>query len=142
MIVLITFLVFLTGLVTGAIALWRMLPGRLKHHIDYKQRWEEAITLLGNQGQLTDEQIAKIRGEVQPREPQPDPPGGPIWPHHRYASTEPSPAVLKALHNMASWDRKDAEIARARRGLPPLDDLVGMASWDAKDVLEERTRWG
>lgn len=126
-------LIFLIGIVTGGALLWQWLPQRLKHHIDYKQRWENAVTLLGNQGQLTDEQITLIRGSAQPA-PVPES----AAPRH----SGPTAATLRTLHSMASWDRKDAEIARARHGQPPLDDLEGMASWDVKDVLEARTRFG
>jgi hypothetical protein len=43
---------------------------------------------------------------------------------------------------MESWDRKDLEIARARQGLPPVDDLRGMESWDKKAVLTARAKAG
>ena len=45
---------------------------------------------------------------------------------------------LKMLHSMATWDRAAIEIARAKKGLPPKDDLRGMASWDIKDVMKAR----
>lgn len=53
----------------------------------------------------------------------------------------PAPTV-KQLRRMASWDRKDLEIDRAIRGLPPVDDLEGMASWDIRDVLKARAKYG
>lgn len=130
-------IVFLIGIVTGAALLWQWLPQRLKHHIDYRQRWEDAVTLLGNQGQLTDEQITLIRGGAQPAA-QPEPARKP----DRGGEPAVTAATLRTLHGMASWDRKDAEIARARHGQPPLDDLEGMASWDVRDVLEARSRFG
>jgi hypothetical protein len=124
---------FLAGGITSTVVFWQVLPERLKHHIDYKQRWEGAVSLLGAQGQLTDEQVRQIRGYDQ--QPPPSPVPGTAKPG---TSTGPSAATLRTLHSMASWDRKDAEILRARKGLPPLDDLIGMASWDIKAVLNER----
>ena len=130
MTVIIAIVAFLLGAVAGAVILWRLLPARLRQHVDYKQRWEDAIGLLGTQGQLTQEQVdALTAGERAATEPA--------------ATPQPAaPATLKILHSMASWDRKDAEIARAKNGLPPLDDLAGMASWDQKDVLKARAKAG
>lgn len=133
-------LVFLLGGITGALVLWQWLPQRLKHHIDYRQRWEDAVTLLGNQGQLTDEQVALIRGGAQPVV-RPEP-AAPQAEPARNSDPVVSRATLRTLHNMATWDRRETEIARARRGLPPLDDLEGMASWDVREVLKARTKFG
>ena len=55
---------------------------------------------------------------------------------------KPSAATLRLLHTMAPWDRRDAEIARARAGQAPLDDLWDMPTWDICDVLEARSRYG
>jgi hypothetical protein len=126
-IVTIAVIAFLAGALAGALLLWRLLPERLKHHVDYKQRWEDAVGLLGTQGQLTAEQIAQIT---------PDPCDVPP------AASPEASLPAETLHRMESWDRKDLEIARARQGLPPVDDLRGMESWDKKAVLTARAKAG
>ena len=160
-----------TGMVAGAIVLWLLLPGRLKHHIDYKQRWEKAVTLLGTQGQLTDEQVRQLQGPVAVVQAAPAddlrgvatrqpwleagsislpaaalPVSGVAVPAGGTGAApvagKPSAATLRLLHTMAPWDRRDAEIARARAGQAPLDDLWDMPTWDIRDVLEARSRYG
>jgi hypothetical protein len=127
-----------TGMVAGAIVLWLLLPGRLKHHIDYKQRWEKAVTLLGTQGQLTDEQVRQLQGPVAVVQ------AAPADDLRGVATRQPwlEAGTLRLLHTMAPWDRRDAEIARARAGQAPLDDLWDMPTWDIRDVLEARSRYG
>jgi hypothetical protein len=51
---------FLIGAIAGMLFLWRVLPSRVKKHIDYKQRWEDAVKLLGTEGSLTQEQVQQI----------------------------------------------------------------------------------
>jgi hypothetical protein len=124
--------VFLLGVLAGMVLLWKAMPHRLKRHIDYKQRWEDAVHLLGTEGNLTAEQVRQITV--------PSPPQAACATSPQAAL--PSLATKAALRSMASWDRKDIEITRAQRGLPPVDDLTGMATWDKKDVLEARARAG
>lgn len=114
----------LAGMVFGAVTLWLWLPKRYKHHIDYRQRWEDAVALLGMQGQLTDEQVSLIHAER------------PTPPETTTAET------LRMLHSMASWDRKAIEVTRAENGLPPVDDLLGMSSFDKRTVMTARAQAG
>jgi hypothetical protein len=130
MTVIIAIIAFLLGAIAGAVILWRALPARLRQHVDYRQRWEDAIGLLGNQGQLTQEQVNGLLAGTT-----------------RQAASEPvlapapvQAATLRTLHAMASWDRKDLEVVRARKGLPPVDDLSGMTSWDQAAVLKARAK--
>lgn len=147
MIFLIAFImpvVFLAGIAIGAAALWRLLPARTRkpEHIDYKQRWEDAVGLLGNQGQLTKEQVEQITV--------PQPPQAAVKevikevPAQYSLQTEVriSSSTARTLHSMATWDRAAIEIERAKNGKPPIDDLDGMASWDKAAVLKARARWG
>ena len=130
----------LLGAAAGAAVLWRLLPGRLRQHVDYKQRWEDAIGLLGAQGQLTEEQVSQITAPRAAPEP------AEVRQYQRAGShsvnLQAGRDISRTLRNMASWDRKEVEITRARKGLPPVDDLVGMASWDQKAVLEARAKAG
>jgi hypothetical protein len=89
-VITITAIAFLLGAVTGAVLLWRALPARLRQHADYRQRWENAVRLLGNQGQLTQEQVSFLLTG------------------NRRAAPEPAArtAPLGNLHDMTSWDRK------------------------------------
>jgi len=135
MTVIVVVIAFLVGAAAGAAILWHLLPARLRQHVDYKQRWEDAIGLLGSQGQLTREQVDSLTVQA-PIHPPAAEPAFPVTP------VQPSTATLRALRSMASWDRKDVEIARASRGLPPVDDLVGMATWDKKAVLKARAEAG
>ena len=121
-------IIFLGGMISGAAALLFLRPRRIMRHTDYRERWEEAVKLLGSQEQLTAEQVSRLlNGDV-------------TTPGH---ARDPVPAVTqKELHSMPSWDRKSIEIARAKAGLPPADNLTGMASWDKRDVLTTRARYG
>jgi hypothetical protein len=49
-IVTIAVIAFLAGALAGALLLWRLLPERLKHHVDYKQRWEDAVGAARDSG--------------------------------------------------------------------------------------------
>ncbi len=62
---------FVLGLVaggaTGAIAVLWQLRSRITaasqpQHIDYKERWIAAVSLLGTEGSLTDDQVKTITG--------------------------------------------------------------------------------
>jgi hypothetical protein len=50
--------------------------------------------------------------------------------------------LRRQFQDMYSEDRRDAEIARAEAGLPPLDDLSGMYSEDIRDVMKARVKHG
>lgn len=125
---------FFLGVILGMAWLWNALPARLRRHIDYRQRWEDAVALLAAQGTLTDEQVQKA-GRVPAPEAQMQIPVQ----SSAKASVQPSQALL---HGLASWHRRDIEVTRAEKGLPPVDDLQGMASWHQRDVLEARARYG
>lgn len=118
--------VLLAGIFLGVTGTLRLIPKGRTVNIDYRQRWEDAVALLG-EGQLTDEQVRKISPEPS---------------RVAVIHDKPTPEILRTLHSMASWDRKTIEIQRARNGLPPVDDLAGMASWDKKAVLLARAEAG
>jgi len=108
---------FLFGLFVG-IALFIRVAWISRHrkHQDeqqYKLAWEAATEALVAGGQLTDEQVAKLR-----------PKGG-------------ADSHLPRGVGFSS-DRRDVEIARAEKGLPPADNLEGMFSSDVSDVLQAR----
>lgn len=136
------------GVIAGVVLMLLVLPAQRRHNIDYKERWESAVALLGDSGQLTDEQVRQITagqpaalapaGADAPAAEQISPAPAPV---HRRAA--PAPAVPHSvLATMASWDRRDLEVNRARAGLPSVDDLRGMAPWDKRDVLKARARHG
>lgn len=125
MLILAILIAMFSGVAGGALIMWGLLPRRYKQHIDYKQRWQDAIRLLAEQGQLSEDQVRRISGNASPVAP----PG------------EVQPASLRTLHSLATWDRKELEISRAREGLPPVDDLKGMASWDITAVLKARAKY-
>lgn len=83
--------------------------------IDYKQRWEEAVVLLGDIGRLTDEEVKRITSGES------------------FVSKE-----QEQFYGMYSSDRKKIAIDRARAGLPPNDNLVGMHSSDVRKVIAVR----
>jgi hypothetical protein len=123
---------FLAGVVAGAapcsliiIELTRRLR-RKPANQDYKERWLTAISLLGDEGQLTGEQLTQLAASSAVAEP----------------VSSPVPAAGTGLHDMFSSDRADMEIARARNGKPPLDDLADMFSSDKKAVLKARAKYG
>ena len=120
---------FATGIICGMIILWRILPSRLKQHADYKLRWEDAVRLLGTEGNLTQEQVKKItapiavhtihtetfpvlcetcKNKVHAKERP-----------HQPESSYKKMASMAALHSMATWDRRDVEIERAQKLLDP-----------------------
>lgn len=138
-------LAWLLGVFAGVVLLWLALPSRLKRHVDYKQRWEDAVALLGTQGRLTEEQVKKITAPQPAVKTLPPPAALTVRIAHQgnpEMRMPPSLETRQALRSMASWDRAELEIDRARRGLPPADDLRGMASWDVKDVLQARAENG
>jgi hypothetical protein len=108
--------------------------------VDYRERWLQAVSLLGEEGRLTDEQVTQITGTdeqvAQIAGATATPPAAPP------ARAIAAPASQAVLRRMESWDRRDLEVTRAKRGLPPADDLAGMESWDQRDVLQARARYG
>ena len=118
----------ITALVSVFIAAFVATRMVQKHHSKavqadeamYKHRWQEAVTLLASQGQLTTEQMASIMpGNIQKK-------------------TE----LAQKLTRQPGWstDRRDTELERAKLGLPQLDNLVGMFSDDAHAVLQAHAR--
>lgn len=105
-----------------------MWPWTRVNNVDYKERWLEAVALLGDEGRLTPEEVRRISGEQTLTE--------------RVETAKISNEMKTSLRSMASWDRADLEIQRAKEHKPPLDDLVGMSSWDKADVLKARVKYG
>jgi hypothetical protein len=144
MIILILLGVLALGMLGGAGLLWFFLPARIRkpEHIDYRQRWEDAVRLLGNQGQLTEEQVKQITvpqpPQVAVREVIREVPAQ----YSLRTEVRVSSSTARTLHSMATWDRAAIEIERAKNGKPPVDDLDGMASWDKAAVLKARAKWG
>lgn len=140
MIILALPLTFLLGALAGAAVLYRVLPARLKRNVDYRERWQAAVGLLGTQGQLSAEQVKTITAPapVRPAVRRQVQSGG----DGSIQIQAGGDVTLSALYHMASWDRADVEIERARQGLPPVDDLYGMATWDAAAVIKARARYG
>jgi hypothetical protein len=89
----------------------------------YRKRWLDALELMKSEGQISDAQLKEITKAAEPPAPKLNDKGRPIY------------------RSMASWDRRDLEIERARAGLEPEDDLRGMASWDIRDVQEARIKY-
>jgi hypothetical protein len=109
--------------------------------VDYKERWLQAVSLLGETGRLTDEQVASLRGEAPVSPPQPPPlKSAPVLP----AVTQDQQLLptQRTLHALAPWARRDLEVARARQGLPPLDDLAGLPDWAITQILKARLQHG
>jgi hypothetical protein len=123
--------VLLAGLLAGGLAgagtttaiAYRALRRR-PAHVDYQERWLQAVSLLGQEGRLTDEQVASLSGDGVTAPP--------------VAATPADDQAL--LDAMSSWDRRQLAVRRARSGLPPLDSLRGMESWDQRVVLEARAQ--
>lgn len=109
------------GAAGGVITSRYRQPARPAEHADYKERWEHAVALLGGEGRLTGEQVRRITGGEQ-------------------APTVGSGVSRKQLHAMTSSDRASIEIARARKGLPPFDDLQLMTVRDKGLVWEARAK--
>lgn len=143
MTVVIMLAVAIADLAVGiCLGLWARKVPR-PQNIDYKERWEAAVKLLGDTDRLTKEEVQQItEPAARPSQPadslQPQPSSQPI---DNSPPVPPATATLRSLHRMASWDRKDIEIERAKAGLPPVDDLFGMTSWDVRDVLKARARY-
>jgi hypothetical protein len=120
----------IVGGTAGVAGTWFALKNTVERalaakNVDYKDRWQEAVKLLGSEGNLTDEQVQRITGEEA-------------------LHLEPGAAenLRRQFQDMYSEDRRDAEIARAEAGLPPLDDLSGMYSEDIRDVMKARVKHG
>ena len=124
--VVLVVLSFVLGGATGAVVVLRSQrpASTTKQPADegqYKQLWQEAVNLLGLTGRLSDEQIASIM------------------------PSKPLPAArVDKLPSMPGYssDRRDTEIARAKAGLPPADNLAGMYSSDIRKVHQARIEYG
>lgn len=117
---------FAIGCLVGAAVLFHMLPRRLKQHIDYKERWKEALDLLTQEGKITDEQVRHL---LKVKAPQPVP--------------QPQPKIAggitqRQLYQLPSWSRTEIEVKRAQMGLIPADDLRGLPSWSVTEILKAR----
>jgi len=119
------FLFFLLGgsICSVGVLLWERAVRAKKKRLDeqeYKSLWSEAVTLLGTNGQLTDEQISKITPKRNPK-----------------------PVAERLPRGKGfSIDRREVEIARAQQGLPPADNLEGMFSDDVRAVMLARIKYG
>lgn len=128
--------VFLVSVCIGlAFDLGRRLERR--RSVDYKKRWTESIKVIEGltaEGSLPrrsrpERHRAIAEARAVSTRPKPPPSKTPI------ADLVDRSEQMSIIHKMASWDRRDLEIARARKGLPRVDDLKGMAGWDVKSVL-------
>ena len=106
----------------------------------YKTQWAEAVELLGEQGQLTEEQVKRIMAgasQIKPASPTMD---ALITQIEAVRSAEGLPPLSAAL-KMSSSDRRRVEVTRAQQGLPPADTLERMSSTDTAAVLEARAAY-
>lgn len=94
-------------------------------NLDYKERWLAAVSLLGSEGALSDEQIQQITAGAS---------GG-------AAAVSTDRPLLRKGPGFSS-DRADIEVARAKAGLPPQDNLKGMFSSDIRRVEIARAKHG
>ena len=112
---------FMVGVVLTALfaLLWqKRKSGTRSNGYDYKQLWKNAVILLGDQDRLTQAQIKSITPSEEIRRQRPKrQPGN-------------------------SWDRAAVEVARAKKSLPPRDNLKEMRSQDRREVLEARIKYG
>ncbi len=92
---------------------------------EYQQLWSEAVNLLAFNGQISEAQLEAIR----PKQRQIS------------AALPPSDNNLPQGEGFSS-DRRKIEIARAKAGLPPADNLRGMFSADVRQVHEARITYG
>jgi hypothetical protein len=58
----------IVGGTAGVAGTWFALKNTVERalaakNVDYKDRWQEAVKLLGSEGNLTDEQVQRITGE-------------------------------------------------------------------------------
>lgn len=110
------------GVFSAATALVMRRRSRATDGGEYKQLWGEAINLLATNGQVTDEQLKRIMPTRQNATPSRDQglPQGEGFSEHR----------------------RDIEVARARAGLPPADNLKGMFSEHVCEVHQARIMYG
>ena len=84
----------------------------------YKNLYNSSLDLMASGGQLTDNQVASLR-----------------------TSSVAGTTTLKKGIGFSS-DRRDTEIARAKKGLEPEDNLAGMFSSDVRKVKAARIKYG
>lgn len=92
---------------------------------DYKERWLAAVELLGTEGSLSEDQVRQLTADT---------PSGSV-------AAEIVTHPLQEMPGFSS-DRRKVEIARAKAGLPPQDNLEGMFSSDIRKVHEARAKYG
>jgi len=121
-----------------------MAPAVQAHEdCEYKQLWNEAVSLLGTTGQLTPQQIAAIT----PAKPTLKAKAKALTRMSGHSADRRDMAIARIeaglppvdnMRGMHTADRRDVEIARAQAGQPPVDDLKGMHSADVRDVHSAR----
>jgi hypothetical protein len=123
------FLGFIIGAICAAIVTWVVAryifeQAANKQIDEYKQRWLSAVKLMQQEGQLTDKQVAKLL------------PAAP-----KQTSVKERSDRQKMLDEMFSEDRAELAVERAKKGLPPEDDLKGMYSEDIVEVEKARVKY-
>lgn len=93
----------------------------------YRQRWLNALEVMKGEGQITEAQYTELIEAAKPPPP---------------AEREYRHPDQARLDDMYSEDRADLEVARAKAGLAPADDLDDMFSEDIKRVLKARVKHG
>jgi hypothetical protein len=113
-----------TGLLVGIWLARRTVTEAANKEIGkYRERWQSAVKLLQVEGKITDEQYEELLAKPEPKQ----------------ISSNRSERQL-IFDEMYSEDRADLEVARAKQGLPPEDDLQGMWSEDIARVMKARIK--
>ncbi len=128
---MLAFICILIGIVIGGGGMYLVLSDKpsvqsestsLHDGNEYYKLWSEAVSLLGINGQLTQEQVARIM---------------PVMPEKQRATPVSASPQLSKMDGFSS-DRRKIEIMRAKKGLPPADNLEGMFSSDVRKVHKAR----
>lgn len=97
---------------------------------NYKQRWLEALKLM-DELRANGEIEKKVVIETIPfKEPNP------------LSQAEGDKKIIKQLHSLPGYRRRDAEANRLRSGLNPIDDLSGLPSYVLEEMISKRMRYG
>ena len=119
-----TLILTLLALSGGFAAGWGI---RGRTTIDYKQRWEDSLTLMDKLRE-TGEIEKKVVVEKQIVKELP--------------RSESDEMIRQQLRKLAGWERADMEADRLHAGLAPVDDLSGLAGWEYQEMVQERYRYG